>query len=85
MGVLYVNPRICLRNYPLQVRAAVTPMTPSESRANMLVGLPFLAFMVAAVCVSTWDVKRSLLPSAGFGELNQAASRRLPVSAFLPT
>ncbi len=54
MALVRLNPRLFLRHYPPEIRAAAPPATPQEKRLARLVGLPFIALLVG------WPIWSSL-------------------------
>ena len=59
-GMLYVNPRIALSDYPADVRAAVPPRTRKELQLGILIAVPLLLIFVAVPLYSVWQVKQQL-------------------------
>lgn len=56
---LYINPRMALRGYPEDVKAAVPPRTKKELRqGRILIGLPLLVVVIGIPLYSTWQVKQ---------------------------
>jgi len=47
------NPRYMLQDYPKEIQAIVPPKTPDEKRLSTLLGLPFLAALLAIPLIST--------------------------------
>ncbi len=47
MLVLRWNPRLFLRHYPKEIRAAVAPLTPKERRQSRVAGLPFILLLAS--------------------------------------
>lgn len=58
LGILYYNPRLLLRTYPDDVKAAVPPKTPSEARQFRYLGLLTLALYVGVPLTSTLLLKQ---------------------------
>lgn len=54
---LYVNPRIFLQDYPKDIQEAVPPKTPSEKRASLFWGIPFLLVLILVPISSTLALK----------------------------
>jgi len=53
MGTLRINPRLLMRHFPAELRAAVPPLTPRERIVGRLVGLVLIALLVAGPWIST--------------------------------
>ena len=58
VGMLYLNPRIALSDYPADVRAAVPPRTKKELQLGILISIPLLLVFVAVPLYSVWLVKQ---------------------------
>lgn len=57
VAMLYVNPRLAIRDYPADVRAKAPPMTSAEKRQALAWGLPLLALLVIGPAWSTWRIR----------------------------
>lgn len=57
VGSLYVNPRFWLQDYPEPIRDKLLPLTAGEKRAQRLLMLPFLAFMIGIPLYAVWTLK----------------------------
>ncbi len=68
MATLRLNPRLLLRHYPPELRAAVPPNTPRERMISRLVGLPLIALLVGVPAWSTaaWQ---AAIGEQAFGQL----------------
>lgn len=53
MGALRLNPRLLIKHFPEEMRQAVAPPTPRETRTGRLVGLLLVALLVGGPLVST--------------------------------
>jgi hypothetical protein len=58
VGMLYLNPRIALSDYPTDVKAAVPPRTKKELQLGILISIPLLLVFVALPLYSVWLVKQ---------------------------
>ena len=58
VGMLYINPRIALSDYPADVKAAVPPRTMRELQLGILISIPLLLIAVALPLYSVWLVKQ---------------------------
>ena len=59
LACLIANPRLLLEDYPADVQRAVPPKTDRERRTALLVGVPFLGFMLLFPAWSTWTQYRA--------------------------
>ncbi|HEX4935481.1 MAG TPA: hypothetical protein VFV33_20010, partial [Gemmatimonadaceae bacterium] len=56
LGCLLANPRLLLQDYPAAIQAAVPPKTRDERRTALVVGIPFLAFLLLFPAWSSWTL-----------------------------
>jgi hypothetical protein len=69
LGMLLINPRLLLQDYPQDIRAAVPPKTVQERRLSLLLGLPFLLLLVAFPLSSSLTLKSEMGSDVTFGLL----------------
>lgn len=53
MITLRLNPRLLIKHFPKEMREAVPPLTPAESRTGRLIGLLLVALLAGGPLVST--------------------------------
>lgn len=58
VGMLYINPRLALSDYPDDVKAAVPPRTRRELQLGIFISIPLLLVFVALPLYSVWLVKQ---------------------------
>jgi hypothetical protein len=54
--IIRINPRLMLQDYPKDIQASVPPKTPEEDRLSRLLGIPFIALLLAIPLVSTFSL-----------------------------
>ena len=70
LGMVLVNPRLMLQDYPKDVQAAVPPKTAAEKHQTIIWGLPLWVFLLGCPTVAALSVKAA---NGGFLELFVAA------------
>ena len=68
IGTLRANPRLLLRHFPPELRAAVPPLTSRERTIGKLIGLALIALLVAVPWISTAAVAFNAAGSIGFAD-----------------
>ena len=58
LGILRLNPRLFLQDYPDEIQEHVPPKTDQEKRLSLLVGIPFLLLLFAVPFFSTVNLDR---------------------------
>lgn len=54
--MLWLNPRLFLRNYPAAIRNAAPPTTPDERRVGIALGVPLFALLIGIPFWSAYDL-----------------------------
>lgn len=60
------NNRLWLRDYPASIRKEVPPMTNTEKRMKLMIGIPFLMIMLGYPIMSTIRLKAELGPDFSY-------------------
>ena len=55
--ILYINPRLFLQDYPEDIQRAVPQKSKEEKRLSILLGIPFLLFLIVGPLISTLSLK----------------------------
>ena len=58
IGILRLNPRLFLQDYPDEIQAVVPPKTDREKGQSLITGIPFLLILLAVPFISTLILKR---------------------------
>lgn len=58
LGIMRVNPRLFLQDYPKDIQAAVPPKTAEEKKLSLILGIPFLLVLFLGPFLSTLSLSR---------------------------
>jgi hypothetical protein len=58
IAVLYINPRLVLKNYRKDIQRRVAPLNNREKRLSLLVGIPFIVLAIIIPFISTLSLKQ---------------------------
>ncbi|MCB0114928.1 MAG: hypothetical protein R2873_14715 [Caldilineaceae bacterium] len=69
LGIMLINPRIMLGDYPKAIQERVPAKTEREGRLSLLIGVPFLALLLVAPLLSTWLLEQRSGDAVSFVQL----------------
>lgn len=62
----FLGPRIWLQDYPRDIQAMVPPKTDKEKRLSLILGIPFIAILLAVPFISTLSMRSSSMEQVSF-------------------